>query len=324
MFKMKSIIILITVFSILFGGIVFASDDYPSRTITIIIGASVGGGTDTYIRKISELLSDILGVHVVVKNLPGAAGVRGMAVAEAAKPDGYTLAAWNPPSETLAQIAQEPGFDLRDMTPLVMYARGTDVLVTNVDSPYDSDTLPELIDAYKSGEISLFATSYEGTIHHVMMVLFEELNDINFDYLTYSGSGAVRAALMGKEAPAGNITDTSAIGPVTDGSLKALAVMGSKGSEVFPDLPTITDFGYANVDAAAYFYRVIVGPPGLPEDIQKKLEKALLQAINSEEIKEWATEMGLTFLPGSAEEAKKAIDDSFKIEDLIDIKAIYK
>lgn len=89
---------------------------FPTRQIELIVPLSAGGGTDVFCRQLSAAMYKVLGQPVVVKNLPGAAGLRGIGVAMEADPDGYTLVASNPPGEQIPWLIQKPGYDMEELT----------------------------------------------------------------------------------------------------------------------------------------------------------------------------------------------------------------
>jgi len=316
-YSLFTILILVSISLIIFStSAIFAQEKFPTKTIEIIVPFGAGGGTDIYIRQIARALSKVLGVNVITTNMPGAGSMRGLGALSGSTPDGYTLAAFNPPSSTMAQLVQKPGFDLSEFVALVRYARDSEMLCMHSDLPYE--TLPEVIEAYKNGEISMIGTQYEGTIAYVAALRLEESLGLDFgEFITYGGGGEVQAALMRKEVPVGTTTVTAVKELVKDGVLKPICVSTDERHPSLPDVPSIIEFGYPSIDEVANTARIIAAPPKLPEEIKEILEDALLKALEDEELLKWSEETETPVNSAPAEVAQMELENSFKLEEVL-------
>lgn len=300
------------------GGAPGAADaeDYPERNITWIVPFSAGGGTDTYARQIAPVLGDELGVNVEVRNVPGAGGLIGIRQVAEEEPNGYTITNFNPPSSTIAQIAEgeDAGVDLRDMT--FLGGIGSNPYVVFARSDFPADDLQSAIDIYNEGKATVLAGQERGGPVELLAILMKQQYDWGWEeYVGYEGGGEVTAAVLRGEAPVGIATDSAVQTGVEAGDFKVLAVLQNTETPVLPDAETAVEQGFPDLDAVARLTRVVAGPPGMSPEIQGKLEGALEAAVKSERVQEWAEETGNPVEWSSAEAARKATVNSFRIEE---------
>ena len=315
-----SIITLLLVLLVGLLGMECLAKDFPSKTIEIIVPFSTGGGTDVYVRALAREVSEVLGVDVVIINLSGAESLRGLGVAANAKPDGYTLAAFNPPSSPLAQMRLNPPFDLRDFTPIVRYTIDSLVVMVRDDFPYN---YKEMYEAYERGEIETIA--HVGGIQKATVSLLKKKCNLQWKReIVYPGGSDLVLALLQNEVPVAVTPTGTAIGPVKDGLIKVLAVLSDERHPVLPEIKTHIEWGFESISIVGGQSRIIAGPPGMPEDIQKILENAFLKALESERLKNLAEKTGKVYIPGNAQVAGKAIKDSFLIGNFINLEELFK
>jgi tripartite-type tricarboxylate transporter receptor subunit TctC len=294
-------------------------ETYPTRQIELIIPLAAGGGTDIFCRQISTALYKIIGVPVVVNNVTGSSGMRGIGTALNARPDGYTLIAFNPPSQPLAQMLTNPGFDMRALTPISYYAYDAVTLYAHPSVPYN--TFPELVEAYKSGRMSVMGATAVGSLDEIGARLLRDKAGLDYkSTVTYAGSGDLIAALLRKEVDIGVAPAGAGLNQVADGDLKAIMVLTAKRFPALPNVPSYgQDYGHESIDAVVQQNRIIAGPPGLPEDIRKYLEDAIAKALKDPELVAWATEQGLPILGEDGAAARAVLDNAFEIPNLIDL-----
>ncbi len=299
----KTLVLSIVVIFVLALSLSVGAQNFPEKEVEIIVPFSVGGGTDTYVRQLARPLEEELGVPVIVRNVEGAASLRGISEVYRSDPDGYTLIAFNPPSPQMAIMEQGSDFTVDEFEIIGRYALDGPLLSVHPDQPYD--TFDELREAYNTGEITIKGTQSEGTILHVSSILLKEFADFNYDSLVpYPGSGEIIAALLRKEVPAIISTTGAAINNVMDGEVKPIAFLGLERYPGLPDVPSIAELGYEN--AAVPQFRVLAAPPNTPQEVLDTLETAMMNAVNNEEFRSWAEEADRPIVPGTAEEATKA------------------
>jgi tripartite-type tricarboxylate transporter receptor subunit TctC len=292
-------------------------DTYPTRQIELVIPLAAGGGTDIFCRQIATALFKIVGEPVVVENEEGASGLKGIGSVMNAKPDGYTLIAFNPPSQPLAQMLHDPGFDMRKLTPISYYAYDAVGLLANKDCPYN--TFPEVVEAYKSGKLTAIGAGGVASLDEIGARLLKKYSGMNYQKtITYNGSGEVVSALLRKEIDISAGTIGAALNQIKDGEIKAIMVMTNKRFSAIPDVPAYgQDYNGPNIDAVVQQNRIIAGPPGLPDDIRDYLEKAINQALKDPTLAAWAEKQGLPVLGLGHQDAANVLNNAFKIPDLI-------
>jgi tripartite-type tricarboxylate transporter receptor subunit TctC len=292
-------------------------ETYPTRQIDLIIPLAAGGGTDIFCRQIANPLFKQIGSPIVVDNQEGASGLKGIGAALNAKPDGYTLIAFNPPSQPLAQMLHDPGFDMRKLTPISYYAYDAVCMLARTDLPYN--TWPEVLDAYKSGKLTAIGATGVGSLDEIGARLLKKNSGLNYQKtVTYNGSGELVSALLRGEVPIGFAPVGSSLTQIKDKELKAIMVLTNKRFPALPDVPAYgQDFNGPNIDAVVQQNRIIAGPPGLPDDIRDYLEKAINASLKDKDLVAWAEKNNLPILGLGHQEAADVLNNSFKIPDLI-------
>ncbi|VFR16798.1 Tricarboxylate transport protein TctC [plant metagenome] len=278
-----------------------AAAQWPERPIELIVGFAAGGGTDITARTLSVFLEKELGGSVVVVNKPGASGALAMSMVARAKPDGYTLGMTNMPGLLTLPIERPAGFSGKDFTYLATLVRDPSAFSVKADSPYTS--LKELIDAAraKPGMISYGSTGV-GTDDHLALVMFEAATGTDLNHVPFNGAGPLRNAVLGGHADVGGMNLGEAM-PYSGSQLRILGQASEKRSPLAPDVPTFKEQG---VDLVFASERGVIGPKGLPTEVEQKLAKALETISNNPEFQkkmlQQFTEMD--YLPGDKWQAR--------------------
>jgi tripartite-type tricarboxylate transporter receptor subunit TctC len=253
------------------------ADDYPSRPITDIVASTPGGGTDITSRIFGEQLAKQLGQPFVVENIAGAGSLNGTVAAARAAPDGYTLQtglnasmAVNP--SLFANLPYDP---VNDFEPVGMLAEFPFAVV--VSNNFPAHSIKELIDLAKSkpGEIN-YASAGNGTGQHLSMELFKMMTGVKLAHVPYRGAAPAYSDVMSGQVPVFFDNLASAIGQIKGGSVRALAVTGTKRSALLPDVPTVEEAG-----VPGYSYYVWFGlwaPKGTPQPIIDRLHSEIQKA----------------------------------------------
>ena len=260
------------------------ADDYPSRPITDIVASTPGGGTDIVSRIFGEQLSKQLGQPFVVENIAGAGSLNGTVAAARATPDGYTLQtglnasmAVNP--SLFANLPYDPvnGFE-----PVGMLAQFPFAVVVNNNFPAHS--IKELIELAKAkpGEIN-YASAGNGTGQHLSMELFKMMTGINLAHVPYRGAAPAYSDVLSGQVPVFFDNLASALGQIKGGSVRALAVTGTKRSPLLPDVPTVEEAGVPGYSFYTWFG--LWTPKGTPQPIIDRLHSEIQKAQNDPGVK---------------------------------------
>jgi tripartite-type tricarboxylate transporter receptor subunit TctC len=261
-----------------------SGQNYPNRTITIIVPAAPGGTNDINARPLAQALGKILGQSVVVVNRPGAGGAIGTAFAASAKPDGYTLVM---PLATAAAIPEadllygrKPSFTMDQFTSIALLSADPNLLGTRIDAPWKS--ISELVaDARQNPGRITYGTSGNYGPSHFMTEMFAHAAGIKLNHVAYGGGGPALIAMLGGQVGLAPVTPAQAMPHVQSGKLRVLASGGAKRIATLPDVPTFRELGY---DFEYHLWVGMFAPAGTPAPVLAVLRNAVKQAAQSQEL----------------------------------------
>jgi tripartite-type tricarboxylate transporter receptor subunit TctC len=283
---------------------------YPARAITLVIPFAPGGSTSIVGRAIADKLSEGLGEKVVVDNRPGAGGTVGTKAVAKSDPDGYTLLLGY--TGTLAigpSLYKNPGYDPRkDFAPIGMIGNAPNSLVVHPSFP--AKTVAELIAYAKANPEVNFGSAGAGTASHITGEYFARAAGIKLLHIAYRGTGPALTDLLGGHIQMAFAPIPASHPNVSAGKLRALAVTSVTRSSLLPDVPTMIEAGLSGFDASLYYG--LVAPSGTPRPIIDKLNKALRDALASDEVKKQLGNDGTEITPGTPEDYAAFIDKDEK------------
>jgi tripartite-type tricarboxylate transporter receptor subunit TctC len=283
------------------------AQNYPTRAITLVIPFAPGGSTSIVGRGIADKMSELLGEKVVVDNRPGAGGTVGTKAVARSEPDGYTLVLGY--TGTLAigpSLYKNVGYDPRkDFAPIGMIGNAPNSLVVHPSFP--ARTVAELIAYAKAnpGKVS-FGSAGAGTASHITGEYFARSAGITLVHIPYKGTGPALTDLLGGHIPMAFAPIPASHPSVTAGSLRALAVTSTTRSGLLPEVPTMIEAGLQGFDASLYYG--LAAPAGTPRPVIDKLNKALRDALASNEVKKQLGNDGTEITPGTPEDYVDFID----------------
>ena len=230
------------------------ADNYPNRSITMVVAFPAAGTTDILARLIGQKLTDKFKQTVVVENRPGAGGNIGTAFVAKAAPDGYTIMMGTIGTQSInPSLYKKMPYDAaKDFVPITRAAMVPNLLVVNKDAPYN--TLAEMMAYGKANPGKLtYGSSGNGTTLHLSGELFNLMSGSKITHIPYKGSTPAVADLMG--GPISMIFDNmpSVIQQVKSGRLKALAVTSAQRNPQLPDIPTIQEVGVTGYEVWSWF-----------------------------------------------------------------------
>jgi tripartite-type tricarboxylate transporter receptor subunit TctC len=287
------------------------AQNYPTRTITLVIPFAPGGSTSVVGRGVADKMSELLGEKVVVDNRPGAGGTVGTKAVAKSDPDGYTLLLGY--TGTLAigpSLYKNVGYDPRkDFAPIGLIGNAPNSLVVNPSFP--AKTVAELIAYAKAnpGKVN-FGSAGAGTASHITGEYFARSAGITLVHIPYKGTGPAMTDLLGGHIPMAFAPIPASHANVAGGKLRALAVTSTTRSSLLPDVPTMIEAGLPGFDASLYYG--LVAPAGTPRPIIDKLNKALRDALASDEVKKQLLTDGTEITPGAPEAYADFIDKDEK------------
>ena len=277
-----------------------SAQNYPTRPISIILPFPAGSGNDTVARIIGPKITEQLGQPVIVDNRPGAGGVVAADAASRAAPDGYTLFL---PSSSVAINMHSPRakYDLvRDFAAISVVGQLPFVLVVHASMPVKA--IKELVALAKRRPKELnFASSGVGGTGHLLGELLRTSTGIEITHVAYKGSSAASRELISGQVHM-LFTNMSSMAPhVKSGRLRALGVSGSQRNPVLPDVPTMAEAGYPQLDIGTWF--ALVAPAATPRAIVTRLNQSVVNALAMSDVRTQLARQGVEPSSGTPEEA---------------------
>jgi tripartite-type tricarboxylate transporter receptor subunit TctC len=251
-----------------------ADTGFPSRPVTLVIPFPPGGATDVNGRVIAQRLGKELGQPVVIENRGGAGTVIGASYVSKAAPDGYTLLISSGTTFTVNPAIRPnlPYDPVKSFEPIGLAGRTGLILLANSEVPVQ--TVKQFVDYVKASPGKYSYASYgTGTTSQFAGETILHAAGLKMTHVPYKGSAPAMTDLMGGQVPFSVDTVSAAIPQLKSGKIKAIAVTTAKRSALLPDVPTMAESGYPEVNTDTWL--VVVAPKGLPPEVKAKLEKAL-------------------------------------------------
>lgn len=273
-------------------------DDKP---IEIVVGFAAGGGTDLMARKLAPFIQKRLGgkAQFIVSNKPGAAGEIANAAIARAQPDGYTIGIVNVPGFLFLPMTKKTQYAPEDLRLLARVVDDPTVLVARVDSKFTG--LPAVVDALraKPGSVSI-GHNGTGTNGDLALQLLTDATKVQSNEIAFKGTAAQKTDLLGGHVDIAAISagEVPELHGSKTGQMKVLVQFSPKRSAALPNVPTAQEAGIPVVMSSERGFAV---PKGVPDDIVKKLEAAIADAVKDPEFAASAPGDApvLAYLPGA-------------------------
>ncbi|HTS40259.1 MAG TPA: tripartite tricarboxylate transporter substrate binding protein [Xanthobacteraceae bacterium] len=260
------------------------AEDYPTRSVKIIVPFPAGGTADAMPRVVADWLSRKWGQSVVIENKSGAGGNVGAEAAAKSDPDGYTLLSAPPPPLVINQnLYPKLGFNPLDFIPIVIMGRVPNALLANPDK-VKANSVPEFIAAAKQNPDKIFtsATQGNGTTSHLTSAMFASMAGIKLQHVPYRGAAPALNDLLAGSVDIMFDNLGVSLQQVKAGKLKLLGVASGKRLASLPNVPAIAET-LPGFEAWAWF--AIVAPPKTPMAIVAKINADVNEALRDPEIR---------------------------------------
>lgn len=280
--KFASLIgVLLFIGALLSPSLIFArGNEYPSKSISMVVPFPPGGAVDQAGRAMAQALYEVWKQPVVILNKAGAGGAIGITSVANAQPDGYTLLATHsailslPVSEKL--FGRTASFDRSNFTPLALIVADPVVLIVPADSPWKT-TQDFVADAKKRPDAITYSSSGAYSALHLPMEMFANSTGIKLRHVPFSGGGPALTALLGGVVDASTGVPAVVAPHIKAGKFRALLVTGSKRHPLLPDVPTAIELGYKDVEF--YLWVGLFGPAKMDDDLVKKIRQGISKAV---------------------------------------------
>jgi tripartite-type tricarboxylate transporter receptor subunit TctC len=267
------------------------AQEYPARTVTVIVPFAAGGPADITGRIVADIFSRHLGQKFVVENVGGAGGTTGALRAARAAADGYTILSGHLGTNALAPaFYPNLGYDPQtDFSPIGLTAEYPELLVVRKDFP--ANNLKEFVGYAKANPEKLnVGHAGLGSVSYIGCLLLHAAIGIKPTMIPFTGTAPVLNAMLGGQVDYECDPVLGTLSQVQAGNVKALAVAARKRSPLLPDVPTSHEQGLPEFDIAP-FYAVFV-PSGTPQAVVDKLAAALSKGLDEEAVQKRLTELG--------------------------------
>lgn len=268
------------------------AQDYPARTMTMVIPFSAGGPTDTVARLLAERMSADLGQQIIVENVTGAGGTLGADRVAKAEPDGYTMLLHHMGMATSATLYRTLPYDPLNDFDYVGEVVDVPMMIT-ARKDFEPTDMAGFVDYVKANAENLtLANAGIGAVSQLCGMLLMHSLDAQLTTVPYKGTGPAMTDLLGGQVDILCDQTTNTTQQVQAGTIKAYAVTTPERLDLFPDLPTAVESGLPDMELSVW--HGVYTPKGTPAEINERLAKAMQVALADEGVIKQLAELGST------------------------------
>jgi tripartite-type tricarboxylate transporter receptor subunit TctC len=298
------------------------AQQWPSRTVKVVVPYGVGGVTDTMARLTADRLGKAFNQTFVIENKPGAGGAIGVDYVMNSPQDGYTLLFIGSTMFTVLPLAQKVNYvPMKDLVPVSITGTNGMVMVVDKNAPYS--TLREFIDYARANPGKLtFASGGAATNNHLDTAYLNGLEKLSMVHVPFTGGQAALTAVLTKSVDMhfGNSSDL--IEPVKSGTVKALAVSTRERMPQLPNVPTVAET-VPNFEYIAWNGYAVTG--GVSADIKHRLAQALQVIAKDPEVIKVFSNLGIVSVGSTPEAAEESLRKDMPIyADVVDMAGVRK
>lgn len=262
---------------------------WPDRPITIVVPYAPGGAADALARVLAARMGSKLGTSVIVDNRAGASGTIGAAYVAKAPADGYTMLYDATPYSINPHLYPKMPYGANALQPLLLVSLAPNVLIVKADSAYKD--VKDLIAKAKAqpGKVN-YASGGSGTVQRLASELFRQKLNLDMVHVPYKSGGPAITDVMGGQVDFmfGTVAASSSL--IDAGKLRALAISSPKRSPRLPNVPTVAETVIPGFEV--YEWNGVFLPAGTPPDISTRLQKAIAESLQEEEVKKRFSDVG--------------------------------
>ena len=271
------------------------AQNFPDRPIVFVVGFLPGGSVDIGARLLADRMAPRIApnARIIIENRPGAGGSIGAEYVARQNPDGHVLGVHSASSHGTnpAALPDTVRYNpITDFSHIAILGGGPMVLVVPGSSPHRS--VAELVRGARTATAPLFwGSSGTGRIGHLTGELFAHRSEFRGEYVPFRGGSAVLEAMRKAEIDFSVEVMASALPHLRDGSSRALAITAPTRHANLPEVPTLQESGLAGFDIITW--NVMQGPRGMPDAIQQRLNRAVMEAMSEAELRRRLTVAGI-------------------------------
>ena len=279
---------------------VMAQQNYPAKTVRMILPFAPGGPSDIIGRTLAGKLTEQLGQPVVVDNRAGAGGNLGMELGAKAPADGYTITLTSPTMAISPSLYKKLPFDpQKDFAPISMVANIPNIMVVHLSVP--AKTLKEFIQLARTSPGKLnFGSSGAGSTTHLSSEILSSLAGLKMVHVPYKGQGLALVGLLSGQVDMMILAVPSVLPMIQSNKVRAIAALSAKRLATVPQVPTTGESGVNNFEVSVWFG--MLAPTATPRDIVNRLNQELAKALASPDIRERFASGGIEPLTSTPEQ----------------------
>ena len=266
------------------------AQDFPTRTINMIVVFAPGGATDVLARIVAQSMSRTLGQSVVVENVAGAGGTIGGTRGAQAAADGYTLTVGSLGSHSASpSIYRSPGYDPRELQPIGLIA-GTPMFFV-VRRGFPARSMQEFLAMAREnpGRVSN-ANAGVGSTNHLGCALFSHVTGVRMNEIPYRGEGPALNDIVAQQLDSACLLAPAAVPQIAAGTMRGLAIAATTRNPNTPNVPSAVEAGVP--DYVFQGWNAIFAPRGTPPAVVARLDQALRTALEDPAILRRIEELG--------------------------------
>ncbi len=298
------------------GGV--SAQAWPSKPVTLVVSYPAGGDTDAIARVYAEKLSARIGQQVLVDNRPGASGAIGNSYVAKSAPDGHTLL-FTPSTFPIAQhvlkLASNIAHDVvKDFTPIIK--TGNIPLLIVASPSVGVKDMKQLMADAKAGKAFTYGSPGAGSPMHIAAEMLNRAAGTKMTHVPYRGVAPVVTDALGGHVTVGWITPGAVGQHVSTGKLLPLAVAERARTKLMPDVPTLIELGYRDLDVSAWM--ALLGPKGMAPELVRTLNAHFNEIVKMPDVLARMATLGIEPIGGEpAVLAKQISDDDERFGKLV-------
>jgi tripartite-type tricarboxylate transporter receptor subunit TctC len=296
----------LAIFAMACAPVAAAAQDYPTRTVTVIVPFPPGGSVDGVARIVVDRLNQTVGPHFIVENRAGgASGNVGANVVAKADPDGYTLLLTASLHVVTPFLYTNVPFDVvNDFTPVTLIAKGPLIVSTTPSVP--ANNLKDFFDLVRRDpQKYTFGTTSVGSASHLVVELLKREANVDTLVIAYKGTGPALNDLMSGQIQLVADPMLSSLPLAQSGRIKALAITSLKRQAAAPDIPTVEESGLPGFEFVSWYG--LWGPKDLPADITAKLQTGIAGVLAEPDVKARLATLGFDAIGSTPDDFAKYI-----------------